>query len=101
MAGSQDASLWDGAKGMFGDLLGKAPDLATDYLRHKYIDVERRSDDNSVPDEVDLRTGQAAVVGASSTGNAVQQSAMPMQSVVMLGGLALAAVVVLKVAKVF
>ena len=100
MADTQDASLLDGAKNFFGDLLGKAPDLTVDWLRQKYIDVERKSDDNAIPDEVDIRTGQSGVVGATSTGNAVQQQDMPMRNVMVFGGLALAAVVVLKVAKV-
>lgn len=100
MGDTQDASLLGSAKGFFGELLGAAPDLTVDYLRQKYIDVERKSDDNAVPDSVDIRTGQAGVVGASSTGNAVQQSGMNMQKVMVFGGLALAAVVTLKIAKV-
>lgn len=98
---TQDASLFGGIKGYFGDVLSQAPNLTVDYLRQKYIDAERKSDDNAVPDSVDIRTGQAALVGASSTGNEVQQSAMQMQKAMMLGGLAVAAVIVLKVAKVF
>ncbi len=50
-----------------GSFLDKVGDLLIDVGRARLIDVERPSDDNNIPDQVDVRTGQAPAVAAPST----------------------------------
>lgn len=59
----------DSLKGGAGDLWN----LALDYTRSKYVDVERNDDDDNVPDKVDIQAGTAAAAsrGAIGQGEAV------------------------------
>lgn len=99
MSSTDDGSIWGDIWGGVTDFVkNDGKDLALDYARSKWIDVETTDSDMNMPDEADLRAGYAGSSVADSTGGGPRSlmGGVSAQQLMIVGGLGLVAVVVLK-----
>lgn len=69
------------------DFVSGFSQLLLDAGRAKWVDVERVSDDNNIPDYADLKTGQAKSSSQDATGGNFAQVFGNMTPLQMAGGL--------------
>lgn len=102
MASSEGSEVSSGNTQQPGGFLAGLGSLVIDYGRARYIDSERRADDDNIPDQNDLIHGTATAAARDSQGGAVQQTVFGINPQQLLVGsaLLLVSMVVLKALKV-